>query len=379
MARLKKRQDGRYCKQVYIGTDASGKKLYKQIYGTTLKDVEREAAELKVKIGKGFDPTIVNTTFKAYADIFIAKKAFTVGKSWLGGIKNNVNHLRPLWSISIDKIKSIDIQNILNELAEWHDGKPPMARQSIRDIYITCASIFEEAIPDVTSYNPCNRYKVSLPTGAGTKVREPITQRQQELILKVPHRGKTAAMIMMFAGLRCGELCALTWADIDLAGGRILVNKSKDFKENSIKSPKTKAGDRTVYIPKQLNDYLKTVKNDSLYVVPTAKGLIMTNTAWRRMWDSYMLALEKANDESEIKEAFKPFTAHQLRHTYASLLYKAGVDVLTAKEQLGHADVKTTLEIYTHLDKKYKVNSMQKLNDFIDNTSQIQVKHKNIG
>ena len=63
----------------------------------------------------------------------------------------------------------------------------------------------------------------------------------------------------------------------------------------------------------------------------------------------------------------EPFTAHQLRHTYASLLYLAGVDVMTAKEQLGHADIKTTLGIYTHLDAKYKKKSLDKLNLYLNN------------
>jgi integrase len=47
------------------------------------------------------------------------------------------------------------------------------------------------------------------------------------------------------------------------------------------------------------------------------------------------------------------------------LLYLSGVDVLTAHDQLGHADIKTTLEIYTHLDKIYKRNSMDKLSEYI--------------
>jgi site-specific recombinase XerD len=56
-----------------------------------------------------------------------------------------------------------------------------------------------------------------------------------------------------------------------------------------------------------------------------------------------------------------PFTAHWLRHTFATMLYLAGVNVEVAKEQLGHSDIKTTLNIYTHLDKIYKIKNMNKL------------------
>lgn len=66
-------------------------------------------------------------------------------------------------------------------------------------------------------------------------------------------------------------------------------------------------------------------------------------------------------------------TAHCLRHTFASMLYMAGVDILTAKEQLGHANISTTLEIYTHLDKQFKRKSMNKLDNYLDDASQMQV------
>ena len=56
------------------------------------------------------------------------------------------------------------------------------------------------------------------------------------------------------------------------------------------------------------------------------------------------------------------------------MLYMAGVDVLTAKELLGHTDIKTTLGIYTHLDAKFKTKSVDKLNAYLDYASQMQVK-----
>lgn len=55
------------------------------------------------------------------------------------------------------------------------------------------------------------------------------------------------------------------------------------------------------------------------------------------------------------------------------MLYMAGVDILTAKEQLGHANISTTLEIYTHLDKQFKRKSMNKLDNYLDDASQMQV------
>lgn len=61
------------------------------------------------------------------------------------------------------------------------------------------------------------------------------------------------------------------------------------------------------------------------------------------------------------------FTAHQLRHTYATLLFEAGVDVLTAQKLLGHAKASTTLNIYTHLRGRKESENIDKLNEYLSN------------
>ena len=60
------------------------------------------------------------------------------------------------------------------------------------------------------------------------------------------------------------------------------------------------------------------------------------------------------------------FGWHDLRHTYATILYEAGVDVLTAQYLLGHASPETTMKIYTHLSEERKDKSIEKLNDFLE-------------
>jgi site-specific recombinase XerD len=62
-------------------------------------------------------------------------------------------------------------------------------------------------------------------------------------------------------------------------------------------------------------------------------------------------------------------TPHQLRHSYATMLFDAGIDVKTAQTWLGHSDIKTTLDIYTHLSEKRQSQSFEKWFDFVKNTS----------
>lgn len=61
----------------------------------------------------------------------------------------------------------------------------------------------------------------------------------------------------------------------------------------------------------------------------------------------------------------RTFTPHELRHTFCTLMYFAGVDVLTARDQMGHSDIKVTMGIYTHLDKIHKVNKMNALDAYL--------------
>ena len=109
---------------------------------------------------------------------------------------------------------------------------------------------------------------------------------------------------------------------------------------------------------------------------------MMTNQAWRSLWESYITDLNIKYGYGGKVSKFSPqklplripyFTPHWLRHTFASLLYLSGVDAVTARDQMGHSDIKTTLEIYTHLDKKYKIRHMENLDRFLMDASQMQV------
>lgn len=384
---LQKRTDGRYKKAVYIGKDEKGKRLYKTVYGKTQKEVEKKAAELRSQLDKGLDLFSQRDTFSLWVDKYLKSKEATVGARTLLCVKSSLKHLSPIYNLELSKIKPQHIEDILYELAA---GDKPLSKKTLTDIRNNAFGVFRLAIKNrVIDFNPAS--VVDVPRGAAREKREALSDEQIKWILETDHNAKTAAMIMLYAGLRRGELIALTWTDIDLKQGTIRVNKAAEFINNKphIKPmTKTKAGMRLISIPKILTDYLRTLERKST-VVCTLDGEPMTEGAWRRMWESYMNLLNERygnfgidhttlKKNGERKSRFAPgglpqrietFTPHQLRHTYASMLYKAGVDVLTAKDQLGHSDIKTTLNIYTHLDSIYKLHSMEKLNDYLEKIS----------
>lgn len=385
MAKKKARADGRYAKQIYLGKDANGKRQYKTVYGNSPKELKTKYDEARALFNRGIDLTLQNDTFESWKDQYLAIKKASVSARYYQDIESKCKHLAPLNNMAIIKIKAVQIQQLLLDLAGRE--KKPLGRKTLGDILLNANNIFQLAINNrVMDFNPCAA--VVIPHCAAPQKRQAITEEQRRWIEETDHPARLPAMVMLYSGVRRGELIALTWSDVDLKEKTIRVNKSAEFINGMphVKNmTKTQAGMRLINIPDLLVTFLARQPHKSLYLCPDSSGGVYSEAAWRRMWESYMSVLnEKYGDfsaaikakkkDGTLKSRFAPgglptvietFTPHQLRHTYASMLYQSGVDVLTAKELLGHADIKTTLNIYTHLDSVYKKKTISKLNDFL--------------
>lgn len=386
MIKNSKRKDGRVKSAVYIG---DGK--YKYVYAANNKELSQKVQELKIQLGKGIDITAELDTFGEWADRWLKLKKAEVSNGRYNTYTYRVRNLEPLRKVQIGKIRAADIQELILDLAA--EG---YAEKTLKDVKNTASQVFKLAISNrVIDFNPAEHIKIPT-TAEQAEPRRALTEEEQQWILAPSeNRGHHAAMIMMFAGLRRGELIPLLWSDIDLDNGTINVNKSVemiDGKSVVKRGAKTEAGERIVYIPKVLVNYLSGVdRQNNLLVCPSSKGTMLTDSGWKRMWDSYLAELNFkfgnfdniiVNDPKtgqpqkyqKTKSRFAPkkipfviprITAHWLRHTFITMMYMVGVDLLTAKEQAGHADVQTTMEIYTHLDKIYKAKQISKLDEYL--------------
>lgn len=381
-AKNKTRADGRLQSKVYIG---SGK--YKYVYAATSKELQEKINEIKLKLGKGIDVTAERDSFGYWAEKWLKLKKVEVSNGRYITYTARLKNLDPISYIPISKLRAADIQDIILDLSTFNPttGKP-MAKKTLKEVKQTAAQVIQLAIDNrVTDYNCA--LAVKIPQEAESHSKEALTDEMQRWIRETPHRAQTAAMIMLYAGLRRGELIPLLWSDIDLKAGTISVNKSVEFingAPNLKSGGKTDAATRTVFMPKLLIKYLEPLAgNPFALVCPSAHGKLMSDTAWKRLWESYLKELNIRYgdfknsvlwDGDTAPSKFNPkkvpmlipeFTAHSLRHTYITMLYKAGVDVLTAKEQAGHADISTTLAIYTHLDSEFKKKTLTKLDDYL--------------
>ena len=208
-----------------------------------------------------------------------------------------------------------------------------------RMLYI---ALFDAAIEnDLCRKNPF-KSKFSQPPRGSAGTHRALEQSEIDLILRTPHRFQLAVLVMLYAGLRRGEVLALSSDDIDLSAGLIHVSKAVRFDGNQpvLSDPKTEAGRRSVPILSVLRPFLE---NHSGLIAPSASGTIMSESAFDRAWQSYLLALSSA--------AGHPVSirCHDLRHTYCTMLVDAGVPLKQAMVWLGHADEKMILRVYDHV------------------------------
>ncbi len=384
------RSDGRIAVQVYLGKGEDGKRKYKTVYGNTQKEADEKAREIKIKIGRGLNLELEKDSFKKWRERWLKYKKAEISISHYNSLVSTCKHLYFLDNKKIVDITPWDIKELLADLAKENPntGKPA-SKKLLTDIKSIISQVFIEAIDNrVVEHNPAQNIKI--PKAATKTERHPILDEQIKWIEETEHPAQTAAMIMLYAGLRRGEVVALTWNEININKGTISVRKSVEYQGNKpvVKDgAKTKSGVRNITIPDVLSDYLKKQPKTGVYVI--GSNGIMTAGAWRRMWESYMVTLDakygKRMFEKERKcrkglpldypvskfdphkgpIVIKTFTPHQLRHTYATMLYDAGVDVLTAQYLLGHSDLSTTMKIYTHLSETRKIQSIDALNDYV--------------
>ncbi|MBR6646252.1 MAG: site-specific integrase [Clostridia bacterium] len=384
-------ENGSYCTKVYIGTKANGKPKYKKLKAQTEKELDKRVKEFRKKIYNGYDLIKSSATLEEWAELFLEKlyqavicedctlAEYNMTKARLNYFLEYADGL--LAKTSLDKILSTDIQPAINLLFKEnpYTGNKT-AKRTIHRYIRVLKNVFEFArkMRAYNFVNPCD--DVTVPKKAVEKKRKSINKYTIKLILTTKHKAQLAAIIFLLAGLRRGELTALTWDDIDFENKTINIDKSFDFKEYEIKEPKTDAGTRTVAISDYLCQILKDAKEESKseYVIEKTRGGRMTESAWKRLFEYYMIALKEADkkykeeNECSADDVFEKFTPHILRHTYCSMLQWAGVDIKTAQELMGHNDYDVTANVYTHGDNDLKVAAASLQNEYLNNMLKTQ-------
>lgn len=292
-------------------------------------------------------------------------------------------HIKPTFgNQKLIKITQLQIRGLLKELDE--QGYQFETKNKVR---ILLLDMFNKAmIDDFVLKNPAKGIKIVRDEEKDIRVLTPEEQAAFFECCKGTFYDSLFT-VAVSTGLRPGELCALTWDDIDWEKMEIRVTKTLLYqklegdvqKTFHIGPPKTKSSIRNVPINRQCSLALKKQRmQKNVVAMKTPKkplvgfeDLLFTtkyNTPINAeiYCDAILRIVNEINLMRDVLEEFEIFSGHCFRHTFATRCFEAGIQPKTVQQYLGHANLQMTMDLYTHVLKVYKKNEMMKLENSLD-------------
>lgn len=379
------RPDGLIQVSIQIGYKPDGRPDRKYFYGHSRAEAERKRDEYRASFlsGAKFSKDI---TVAEWVTVFKQTYRTRVNRAYLKMDDVPYDRLvKKLGRLRVADVTEVDLQNALNELAGMSYSTVDKYRQAMK-------RVFERARKNkIITENPAD--SLILPQFEKGSHRA-LEKWEVEHILAnwntpASHAG-IWVLLMMLCGLRRGEMMALRWENINLTARTLTVCEVAVIQSNRTtieRRAKTDAGLRTIPICQALYAALLSLPETERtgLVCLSAKRKPLTESAVSRGLETFCKVMERLlngepptqrgrRTDIERKQAAqkKPdrkkfsFTAHDLRHTYATALYDAGVPVKAAQYFLGHADIRVTLDLYTHLSKEREAASRNKMVEYLD-------------
>lgn len=379
------RPDGLIQVSLQIGYKPDGRPDRKYFYGHSRAEAERKRDEYKAALlsGTKFSKDI---TVAEWVTIFKEIYRTRVNDAYLKMDDVPYNRLvKKLGKLRVADVTEVDLQKALNELDGMSYSTVDKYRQAMR-------RVFERARKNkIISENPADG--LVLPQHEKGTHRA-LEKWEVEHILANWNTGASHAgiwvLLMLLCGLRRGEMMALRWENVNLTARTLTVCEVAVIQSNRTiieRRAKTDAGLRTIPICQALYAALMSFPESERtgLVCLSAKHKLLTESAVSRGLETFCKVMERIlngepptqrgrRTDIERKQATKKepdrklfsFTAHDLRHTYATALYDAGVPVKAAQYFLGHADIRVTLDLYTHLSKERESASRNQMVEYLD-------------
>ena len=268
------------------------------------------------------------------------------------------NHLLPAFGKRC-KIEEQEVQTfVLQKL------KSGLSQKTIKDILIVLKMILKFGAKNKwITYEP---FEIQYPTTRESANIEVLSRTHQKKVMNYIQEHFTfrnlGVYICLSSGMRIGEICALTWEDVDTENGVIHVRKTiqriyviEDGKRRTellLDSPKTKNSIREIPMSRDLLRMLKPFKK-----IVNPNFFVLTNDekpTEPRTYRSYYKNLMKQLDIPEIK-------FHGLRHSFATRCIESNCDYKTVSVLLGHSNISTTLNLYVHPNMEQKKKAIEQM------------------
>lgn len=355
---LKKREDGRF-RVKYKGL---------QFYGSTQKEAMQKRDEYKRRMESGIlEENAVKTYAARWVSTYKANVTQNVYNTHVRILNRFCDHVG---NKNMQDVTTMDLQSFINTVAD----KSQATINSYRD---TIKGMFKSAVGDrVIAFNPA----IALTLPKGTKgTHRALNAEERQLISSVQHRIRAGVLVMLYAGLRRGEAMAIDIdRDVDFKAKTITVREAVRFEGGHpvVASPKTEAGDRVIPLMPALEEELKEMHG---LLMADVSGNIMSESAFDRAWESYITACEtelngcakrwygkKKEHQGKELPSWRSvdIRPHDLRHSFCTMLYDAGIDLKTAQKWMGHADHSMIMRIYAHLSEEKEAEARKALLGF---------------
>ena len=347
-----------------------------------LEDVIYEF-EKKVKNGEVLDG---NIRFANFAQSWIdkAEKQERLAPKTILYYKNLLNRINQ----AIGNIKMCDLRS--HHLNDFYDnlkadglnargGK--LSPKTIREHHVVISSILNSAVKqDVIFDNPAMRAESpKLKYQEQQYLDENGAKRVIELLADEDIKYQTAITMLIYSGLRRGELCGLKWNDIDFDNSIVNIRRITQYLPGIgiiEKDPKTQTSIRPLTLSSQAITLFKEHREWQ------AEQRMKLGTAWIdkdyifTQWNGEPMhpdTLTKFFAKLAKKNNFpKGLTLHSLRHTNATLLIASGTDIRTVSKRLGHAKTSTTVNIYAHAIQSADAKAAETIGDILNPSKNIK-------
>lgn len=275
----------------------------------------------------------------------VYKKPNTTAAGFAYTYQNSVEkHLIPYFgSTLLTNIRHVDIQS-------FFDQKKELSQSMLDKIHLCLNGIFETAIENDLCYkNPVKR--VAYKSSRLPNQKQTLSPEQRDKVIKMADGIMDEIIVILNTGIRRGELLALRWDDINTQNNTIEICHSvadlprnasaHEFKRKITLMPPKWNSFRTIPINSTVMDIIQRQPHNGDFIFSNDNEPQSPNT-WGQKLARFMIQVHTSDPTIPI------LTAHELRHTYGTLLRRAGVDIYTIQKLLGHRDIKMTTEIYVH-------------------------------
>lgn len=288
MPTAKKLPSGSYRVRIYSHTDSSGKQIYQSFTAPTKKQAELQALEWKNKHDRH---QIANLTVYEAVEGYISAKEGVLSPSTIRGyVKILKNNYTPIGNVRIDKLTSETLQIFISDLSKEKSPK------TVRNIYGLLVAAIGLYLPDKV-------FRITLPQKSIKKEFSPSNEDVSALYESASPELKKCIALAAFGSLRRGEICALTFSDLN--GNTLSITKDmiqgKDNKWVVKDIPKTAASVREVRLPQKVVDLLGSGEPNEKIIKYKTPGSITQ-------------CFTKLRDRTGVNIHF-----HQLRKFYASI------------------------------------------------------------